>query len=180
MYDELKTPSFGSVAGIVIGATLVCLMFLGCNKMLHDARRNDAIVMKEGNTSRMILSPENTEMAAAMKEAQGGMGEFIRVVQHPKPGEEDFAIYTAVAGRRMHSIEYVWLRDVVYADNTFIGNIQTDREHRINGKTYVNGDIMSVPPRRVKDWRYLDHGEERGNYTSKALTKIRQTLGKLK
>jgi uncharacterized protein YegJ (DUF2314 family) len=180
MYDELETPSLGSVAGIVIGATLVCLMFFGCNKMLHDTRRNDAIVMKQGDKSVMVLSHENTKMAAAMNEAQANIGEFTDVVQHPKPGEEDFSIYTAVAGRRMRGIEYVWLHDIVYTEGVFIGKIQTDREHNINGKTYVNGDIMSIPPSRVKDWRYVDHGEEKGNYTGEALAKIQQTLGKLK
>jgi uncharacterized protein YegJ (DUF2314 family) len=62
--------------------------------------------------------------------------------------------------------EHVWISDVTFDGRVFHGKIDNDP---VDIKTLRRGKEVTVQPKEVSDWMYVDHGRLVGGYTVRTL-----------
>ena len=103
---------------------------------------------------------DHAAMHRAVTEARKTVGEFIAVLKHPAPGQQDFEIKKAFV--QNGQVEHIWLSDVQFAGNRFQGRVD-NQPRKIQGLKL--GQLVSVKPNEISDWLYIDHGKLVGGYT---------------
>jgi uncharacterized protein YegJ (DUF2314 family) len=99
-------------------------------------------------------------MQLAVKEARKTVEKFITALEHPGPGQQDFEVKKPFI--QGNQVEHIWLSDVRFIGKRFQGRI--DNQPRKIGGLKV-GQIVSVSPRDISDWLYIDNGKLVGGYT---------------
>lgn len=108
-----------------------------------------------------IEVPKNhAAMHAAVIQARKTVGQFIAALKHPAPGQTDFEIKKPFI--QNGQIEHIWLSDVQLTGNRFQARID-NQPHKIQGLKL--GQVVSVDPKEISDWLYIDHGNLVGGYT---------------
>jgi uncharacterized protein YegJ (DUF2314 family) len=99
-------------------------------------------------------------MRSAVKEARKTVKNFINALQHPGPGQQDFEVKKPFI--QGSDVEHIWLSDVKFINHHFEGRID-NQPRKITGVKL--GQIVSVEPKDISDWLYIDNGKLVGGYT---------------
>jgi uncharacterized protein YegJ (DUF2314 family) len=99
-------------------------------------------------------------MHRAVTEARKTVGEFIAALEHPAAGQQDFEIKKPFI--QNGQVEHIWLSDVQFVGNRFQGRVD-NQPREIQGLKL--GQLVSVNPKEISDWLYVDHGKLMGAYT---------------
>jgi uncharacterized protein YegJ (DUF2314 family) len=103
---------------------------------------------------------DHAAMHHAVTEARKTVGEFIAALEHPAPGQQDFEIKKPFI--QNGQVEHIWLSDVQFVSNRFQGRVD-NQPRKIQGLKL--GQLVSVNPKEISDWLYVDHGKLVGGYT---------------
>ena len=104
------------------------------------------------------------EMAKAVQHAHRTLGQFTNALRSPKASQSHFEIKKAFI--RGDMCEHVWISDVTFDGRVFHGKIDNDP---VDIKTLRRGKEVTVQPKEVSDWMYVDHGRLVGGYTVRTL-----------
>jgi uncharacterized protein YegJ (DUF2314 family) len=108
-----------------------------------------------------IEVPKNhAAMHHAVIQARKTVGEFIAALKHPAPGQTDFEIKKPFI--QNGQIEHIWLSDAQLVGNRFQARVD-NQPRKIQGLKL--GQVVSVDPKEISDWLYIDHGKLVGGYT---------------
>jgi len=111
------------------------------------------------------VSHANEKLQAAARQAQAELGDFIKAVGNPGP-DQHFAIRGSFP--TSEGPEYLWVRDVKFADGKFEGQLDQPPLLYHDAK---KGDTVRVEKKDVFDWMIRENGQIKGGYTEKALTR---------
>jgi uncharacterized protein YegJ (DUF2314 family) len=106
---------------------------------------------------------DHAAMHRAVKEARQTVGKFIAVLKHPAPGQQDFEVKKPFT--QGDQVEHLWISDVQLVGNRFQGRID-NQPRKIGGLKL--GQVVSVKPRDISDWLYVDNGKLVGGFTVRA------------
>ncbi len=108
-----------------------------------------------------IEVPKNhAAMHGAVIQARKTVGQFIAALKHPAPGQKDFEIKKPFIQKGQ--IEHIWLSDVQLVGNRFQARV--DNQPRKIQRLKL-GQVVSVDPKEISDWLYIDNGKLVGGYT---------------
>ena len=110
------------------------------------------------------VADNDIEMDRATRRARKTVPEFVTALEHPLPGERDFAVKKLFV--KDGNAEHIWLRDVQFTGNRFVGFVD-NRPMHIEGLKI--GERVSVNPNEVSDWSYVRNGQLVGGYTVRVL-----------
>jgi uncharacterized protein YegJ (DUF2314 family) len=121
-----------------------------------------------GSASDPITSVEENdpEMNAAIARARAELPTFWQKLEHPGPGESDFALKVKITDS--HGVEHFWLTDLQGKDGKLTGTINNDPQTVQNVKL---GDRIPIPEADITDWMYTRNGKMYGNGTVRPLLK---------
>jgi len=114
------------------------------------------------------VADDDPRMNAAMGKARSTVSSFLAALQSPQPGQSGFTVKTAFSDGS--NTEHIWLGPVSYDGETIHGTV---RNAPTTVKSVKMGQYAAVPPSRISDWMYLDHGKVVGGHTLRVL---RETL----
>jgi uncharacterized protein YegJ (DUF2314 family) len=103
---------------------------------------------------------DHAAMHNAVIEARKTVRQFIKALKHPAPGQEDFEVKKAFT--EGDQIEHLWLTDVQLVGNHLQGRVD-NQPRKITGVKL--GQVVSVYPKEISDWLYVDNGNLVGGYT---------------
>jgi uncharacterized protein YegJ (DUF2314 family) len=131
-----------------------------------DARSANVVsqeLKQESTGAPFFQVPKDQHHAAmqlAVKEARKTVEKFITALQNPAPGQQDFEVKKPfIQGKE---VEHIWLSDVQFIGKRFQGKID-NRPQKIAGLKI--GQLVTVSPRDISDWLYVDNGKLIGGYT---------------
>jgi uncharacterized protein YegJ (DUF2314 family) len=120
--------------------------------------------LKNGSTEPEYFQVPNDHhhvaMQRAAQEARRNVKKFVAALQHPGPGQQDFEVKKRFV--QGSEVEHIWLSDVQLVGNSFQGRID-NRPRKIGGLKL--GQTVSVKPKEISDWLYIDNGKLVGGYT---------------
>ena len=99
----------------------------------------------------------------AVTEARKTVKKFIAALKHPAPGQQDFEVKKPFV--QGDQVEHIWLSDVRFVGNHFEGQID-NQPRKVQGLKL--GQLVSVKPKEISDWLYIDNGKLVGGYTVRA------------
>src|SRR5260221_4960173 len=99
-------------------------------------------------------------MHRAVTEARKTVGEFIAVLKHPAPGQQDFEIKKAFV--QNDQVEHIWLSDTQLVGNRFQVRIDND-PRKIQRLKLVH--LSSINRNQISDALYVDDGKLVVGYT---------------
>jgi len=116
--------------------------------------------------NRVVRSPTNPELAAAVLTQRHTLDKFIDRYQHPKPGDKAFGVLGRFS--TPHGPERAWLHVQSYASGVFTGKLDSDVQA---DPPLHKGDSQIVQRDNVDDWVYLADGKQQGGLTMAVLQK---------
>jgi uncharacterized protein YegJ (DUF2314 family) len=154
--SNLRTNSLIALVGASAIAGLI-LNAQGANVVAQE--------LKNGNTEPEYFQVPNGHAAMhhAVVEARKTVGQFIDALKHRAPGQQDFEIKKPFI--QGNQVEHIWLSDVQLVGNRFQGRID-NQPRKVEGLKL--GQIVSVKPKQISDWLYIDNGKLVGGYTIRA------------
>lgn len=130
-----------------------------------------ALNLKPGHVLR--INRADPELQAAIKQAQSGLGEFIKELDAPKQGES-FAVkgaFSTVGGLDKSPFsEYLWVRRPRFKNGIFSGVLD---QQPMAMPSKSKGDPVSFPKKDAVDWLIKDDNGIRGEYTDRVLDRRR-------
>lgn len=116
---------------------------------------------KTGTEPPYFEVPKNhAAMHHAVIQARKNVGVFIAALKHPAPGQTDFEIKKPFI--QNGQIEHIWLSDVQLLGNRLQARVD-NQPRKIQGLKL--GQVVSVDPKEISDWLFVDHGKLVGGYT---------------
>jgi uncharacterized protein YegJ (DUF2314 family) len=109
------------------------------------------------------VTKDHAAMHQAVTEARKTVKKFIVALKHPAPGQQDFEVKKPFA--EGDQVEHIWLSDVRLVGNHFEGQID-NQPRKVQG--FKLGQLVSVKPKEISDWLYIDNGKLVGGYTVRA------------
>ena len=147
-------------SSIIIGALL--LAGAGIARADHALPRNE---IAPGEEPRVFdVARHNGAMRHAVHQARRTVGVFIKALQHPAVGQQDFEVKKPF--RQGDVVEHIWLSDVWFSGNRFHGYVD-NKPRKIKGLKM--GDRVSVNPDEISDWAFVQNGRLVGGYTIRVL-----------
>jgi uncharacterized protein YegJ (DUF2314 family) len=144
---------------VLLGATVMAVSTLSvrsANVIAQD--------LKQGSTEpeyyQVPKDQHHSAMRRAVKEARKTVKNFINALEHPGPGQQDFEVKKPFI--QGSDVEHIWLSDVRFINQHFEGRID-NQPRKITGLKL--GQIVSVEPKDISDWLYIDNGKLVGGYT---------------
>jgi uncharacterized protein YegJ (DUF2314 family) len=128
-----------------------------------------AFVLTTGATqvppSGVVSVPaDDARMNAAIAKARSTVRTFEAALRSPKPSQYGFSVKVRIDGGG--NAEHFWTSGVTYDGTVFHARIANDPEVVTTVKL---GQAVSVHPRDISDWMYVDDGVLVGGYTLRAL-----------
>jgi uncharacterized protein YegJ (DUF2314 family) len=103
---------------------------------------------------------DHAAMHNAVIEARKTVRLFLKALKHPATGQVDFEVKKAFT--EGNQIEHLWLSDVQLVGNHLEGRVD-NQPRKITGVKL--GQVVSVYPKEISDWLYIDNGNLVGGYT---------------
>jgi uncharacterized protein YegJ (DUF2314 family) len=121
--------------------------------------------LKQGNGGPEYFQVPNNHAAMhqAVREARKTVGKFIAALKNPGPGQQDFEVKKPFV--QGSEVEHIWLSDVRFVGKHFEGRVD-NQPQKIQGVKL--GQVVSVNPKEISDWLYVDSGKLVGGYTVRA------------
>jgi uncharacterized protein YegJ (DUF2314 family) len=107
-----------------------------------------------------LVPKDQAAMHNAVIEARRTVRQFLKALKHPATGQEDFEVKKVFT--QGDQIEHLWLTDVQLVGNHLEGRVD-NQPRKITGVKL--GQAVSVYPKEISDWLYVDHGNLVGGYT---------------
>ena len=105
--------------------------------------------------------PKNhVAMHTAVIEARRTFRQFLKALKHPATGQEDFEVKKAFT--EGNQVEHLWLTGVQLVGDHLEGRVD-NQPRKITGVKL--GQVVSVYPKEISDWLYIDNGNLVGGYT---------------
>ena len=108
------------------------------------------------------VSPDDTEMNAAIREAQDTLPLFIEAFQSPTPTQTHFLIKARFPYGNGSAAEHIWVADLSLTDNEFEGVLG-------NEPIYVRNlhlrDRVIIQKDGITDWMIIDDNRLLGGFT---------------
>jgi uncharacterized protein YegJ (DUF2314 family) len=123
-----------------------------------------AVYRTQGESNMYDVADNDIQMDRATQRARRTVPQFVQALQHPAPGDRDFAVKKLFV--KNGKAEHIWLTDVHFVGNRFVGLVD-NRPRDIAGLKL--GDKVSVNPNEVSDWLYVHDGQLVGGYTVRVL-----------
>ncbi len=143
---------------LLIGFTVVCMLFAGCGE-------NTGPKEDESNYATKF---DKKNMDEAITKAKKTLPEFIKALKKPSPGMKRFAIKRGFKAGKKADAEHMWIFGITYDGKIFKGRIGNQP---MDTKEVKYGDIVEVKPEQITDWKYVDGGILKGGYTIRVLVK---------
>ena len=125
-----------------------------------------AVVSTPGEMGTYAVDDKDAQMERASRRARSTVGQFITVLQHPKPGQTDFQVKKLFVAKDGSQGEHIWLADVKFNGNRFHGVVD-NKPSAIKGLKV--GENAAVNPDEISDWSYVENGHLVGGYTIRVL-----------
>jgi uncharacterized protein YegJ (DUF2314 family) len=140
------------VASIIPG---VIILLIGCSERpLPQENANTAVAVPRGD---VIIE-------AASEKARASVSEFIETLAKPSANQSDFSVKVPIINAgTTHS---VWLQHLSHDGSKFLGRLGPDVEG-MSG--HAPGDEITVAPKDIEDWMYVENGKLVGGYTLRAI-----------
>lgn len=146
----------------LLTATVMTFLFLSsCGQ---DDQGTGEIVEREGEPSVHMVSGEDPEMNSAMEQARASVTTFITSLRNPGQHQTYFSVKAKIVDGE-HS-EHIWLYDVSYEENLFMGKIGNTP---LNVKNVSLGDEITLDPSEISDWMIVEDNKLVGGYTIRVL-----------
>jgi uncharacterized protein YegJ (DUF2314 family) len=140
-------------------AVLLAFFFAGAALSFGSASAED----------RVISVPDtDSDMNAAIAAARSSLPEFFKELEHPKPGENNFALKVRIPYGTAGRAEHFWLVDIVRKDDGFVGTINNEPEFADQVKA---GQRYEFKDSDISDWLFMRNGKMVGNETMRPLLK---------
>ena len=137
-------------------------------------RKSSSNVVSRPDQPDMIRVAENDpEMDQAVKTAPQTVQQFIDALKSPKPNQTNFSIKKGFKDKGM--TEHIWLGDVTYDGTVFHGRINNEP---VDVKNVKFGEAVTVGPKDISDWMYIEDGKLVGGYTVRLLYNRESPEGK--
>lgn len=135
------------------------VIIMGCSLMTP----NNDVVSREGEPDVHLVESEDEEMNAAIETALETIDEFIQCLESPEEGQTYFSLKARFnILDRPDSFEHIWLYDVSFDGERFIGKIGNEPFDA----TYLSlDDKVTVEMGDVSDWMIIEEGVLKGGYT---------------
>ena len=147
---------------ILLRATIVTFLFLSsCGQ---DDQSTREIVARDGEPDVHMVSDEDPEMNSAMEQARESVTTFITSLQNPGQNQTYFSVKAKIVDGE-HT-EHIWLYDVTYDGNQFLGKIGN---RPLNVKNVSLGDEIALVPAEISDWMIVEDNKLVGGYTLRVL-----------
>jgi uncharacterized protein YegJ (DUF2314 family) len=104
---------------------------------------------------------DHAAMHNAVIEARKTIREFIKALKHPAPGQEDFEVKKAFT--QGNQVEHIWISDVQIIGHHLLQGRVDNQPRKITGVKL--GQVVTVNPKEISDWLYVDNGKLVGGYT---------------
>lgn len=117
------------------------------------------ILSRPGNV--VGAAADDEALNAAKSEARETVETFLSVLRSPQPNQTDLTVKKSFPLPENAS-EHLWINNLTYDGTLIHGHIANDPIHLESVKI---GDKVSVSPKEVTDWKYLEHGKLVGGYT---------------
>jgi uncharacterized protein YegJ (DUF2314 family) len=143
-------------ASIVLVATVTVLLAgpAQAQSLMERINRGDTIVS---------IKQEDSDMAAAIKHARATLPQFLELARNPKPSMSAFGLKVG-----LKTGEYIWIRPFEKKGRTYSGQVRND-PHSVKNLKF--GDTITFSERHIADWRYIEDGRLKGNFTTCVLLK---------
>lgn len=128
------------------------------------AESDSGDVQESADDGVILVKDDDPEMAAAVKEAQNSVDEFIKALENPSATTTDFAVKKEF--KDGDTSEFMWLTDVTYQDGKFTGTLNNDPGLVKNA---VPGQSYSVARGEGQDWVYFEGEDMKGGFSVKLL-----------
>jgi uncharacterized protein YegJ (DUF2314 family) len=122
------------------------------------------VTVAPGESNVYDVAKSDVQIDRATQRARRTVPEFVQALDHPLPGDRDFAVKKLFI--KDGKAEHIWLTDVHFTGNRFVGLVD-------NTPMYIPGlklgEKVSVNPNEVSDWMYVRNGQLVGGYTIRVL-----------
>jgi uncharacterized protein YegJ (DUF2314 family) len=123
-----------------------------------------SVMRTPGEPNMYQVADADSQMERATRHARRTVPQFVTALQHPTPGDRDFAVKKLFV--KDGQAEHIWLTDVQFIGNRFVGLV--DNRPRFIAGLKV-GDKVSVNPDEISDWSYVRNDQLVGGYTIRVL-----------
>jgi uncharacterized protein YegJ (DUF2314 family) len=115
-----------------------------------------------GSETGYFQVPRNhAAMHNAVTEARKTIRQFIKALKHPATGQEDFEVKKAFT--EGNQVEHIWIADVQIIGKHLLQGRVDNQPRKITGVKL--GQVVTVNPKEISDWLYIDNGNLVGGYT---------------
>ena len=150
------TSMFAGKTPFIVLIGLLAATPLAAQTILEKAARDEIATAADNDPS----------MAAAMRNAQATLADFLKVAAALKPGTQGFSLKVAV--REGEHVEYFWISPFANNGGQFSGEIN-NTPRVVHSVKF--GQTITFAQSDIVDWLYIEDGMMRGNYTACALLK---------
>ena len=144
--------------------TAIVVTFLLVSSCGQDDQDTGDIVARDGQPDVHMVSVDDPEMNSAMEQARASVTTFITSLQNPGQNQTHFSVKAKVVDG--DQTEHIWLYDVSYDGNQFLGKIGNNP---LNVKNVSLGDEIALLPSEISDWMIVEDEKLVGGYTLRVL-----------
>lgn len=126
-----------------------------------------ALCVQARDANEVVVAERQDEaIAAAVREAQRGLDDFLHLAAAPPAGTQGFRVQVMVEDE--HGIETFWITRFRGLDQGFIGEV-ANQPRVVKSVTW--GQALRFSREQITDWGYLRNGRQVGSFTVCALLK---------
>ncbi len=143
----------------------VAIMFSSASLAL--AQEHSEYVEREDDSSIMGVDETNAQMNAAIDKALETIDIFFTALESGEYPRDSFMlkILTETAPEQY---EHMWYVFIEFTEDDKILGYLTHNPYA-EGSVYTAGEVYSLDPSMVTDWRYLDGDKLRGDFTTRVV-----------
>lgn len=136
---------------------LICSLFLySCQNGIKEKIKNDDVIE---------FQKDDEVMNQAIAEANKTFDHFNVAFKQPQEGYESFAIKVKFDTEDGGG-EHIWIGDLTSDGKSYSGTVNNEPQLT---KTVKFGDRITIDPKTISDWMYLDKGVLKGGYTIRVM-----------
>jgi uncharacterized protein YegJ (DUF2314 family) len=147
---------------LTTGSVVVVLVIASSSAKLEAANVVSQELTQAGSPPGYFQVPRNdAAMQNAVIEARRTLWQFVRALKHPSPGQQDFEVKKVFV--QGNQIEHIWISDVQIVGHHLLQGRVDNEPRKIKGVQM--GQVVTVDPKDITDWLYLENGNLVGGYT---------------
>lgn len=144
------------ISRCILFILLVSFSFISCQNTIKEKLKNDdTIEFKE----------DDTAMNQAILKANKTFEYFETAFKAPQEGYESFAIKVRFDTEDGGG-EHIWVGNLSSDGKSYNGTVNNEPQLT---KAVKYGDQVTIDPKRISDWMYLDKGVLKGGYTIRVM-----------